>query len=146
MARFLIPDELAQSLETRLDQLQRGEIQLQDLPFAVSAWFHAGEAAGRQDRQPEVDRLNHQLDVYWARAFLTNDQRRERILQRLHNGLQEADEATWDRIEQQLSQAIARRPEEATEVAAEENQIDHTRRSRTETLTHQSQRHSERAA
>lgn len=103
MARFSIPDELARSLEARLEQLQRGEIHLQDLPFAVSAWFHAGEAAGRQDQQPEIDRLNHQLDGLWARAYLTNDQRRERILQRLDKGLQEADEATWDRIEQDLA-------------------------------------------
>lgn len=105
MARWKVSEQAERALEAWLDRLQRGQIQIQDLPPSVAAYLHAGEAYGRAARQPEIDHLNHQLDVYWARAFLTNDERRERILQRLDRGLQEADEATWERIEQQLAAA-----------------------------------------
>ncbi|GAA1608535.1 hypothetical protein [Leucobacter chromiireducens] len=109
MARRQVSAAAEHTLTHWLDQVSQGQLPLQELPLCVSAWFHAGEAAGRVSRQPEIDQLNHLLDVYWARAFLTNDERRERILQRLDTGLQEADEKVWDRIEQELAQAAGQR-------------------------------------
>ena len=146
MARWTLSDQAERTLDAWLDGLQRGQIRLQDLPPSVAAFIHAGEAYGRASRQPEIDRLNHLLDAYWARAFLTNDERRERILQRLDRGLQEADEATWARIEQELAQTNAQRTAEATTVAAEEHHSVHSRRNRAETFPHQSEQHPKRAA
>ena len=110
MARWTLSDQAERTLDAWLDGLQRGQIRLQDLPPSVAAFIHAGEAYGRASRQPEIDLLNHLLDAYWARAFLTNDERRERILQRLERGLQEADEAAWARIEKELATVVADAP------------------------------------
>ena len=146
MARWTVSGHAERTLDAWLDGLQRGQIRLQDLPPSVSAFFYAGEAYGRASRQPEIDTLTHQLDAYWARAFLTHDERRERILQRLDKGLQGADEATWERIEHELAQTVARRSAEATNLAAEETHIDPTRRTGTQTLPHPSKRYPKRAA
>lgn len=145
MARWTVSDQAERTLDAWLDGLQRGQIRFLDLPPSVAAFIHAGEAYGRAAGQPEIDRLNHQLDAYWARAFLTHDERRERILQHLDRGLQEADETTWERIEHELAQANAQRSAEATNVAAEEQQIDPARRTGTQPLSHSSKRYPKRA-
>lgn len=105
-------DELTENtLEQWAVALAIGEIQLWELPPSVSQLYLFGHVDGALSRQSEIDQLEHLLDVYWARANLTNDQRRERILQRLDAGLQEADAETWDRIESELYEALsARRP------------------------------------
>ncbi|WP_200329617.1 hypothetical protein [Leucobacter sp. L43] len=98
-----------------------GEIQAGALPPSVVDFYYFGYFEGRESRQHEIDeirqtshqgeidRLTRLVDVYWAEAHLTKDQRRERILKRLDAGLQQADAATWDRIEAELYAALSDR-------------------------------------
>ena len=80
MARWTLSDQAERTLDAWLDGLQRGQIRLQDLPPSVAAFIHAGEAYGRASRQPEIDALNHQLDLLYLAAFNPKD--RAEVLQR----------------------------------------------------------------
>lgn len=96
MARAWTFDEFVQSLEQRLDALQRGQVLIQDLPSAVSAWYFAGEAAGRASRQSEIDQLvrayEQKLDMAYMWAF-TPKERREEYQRRLDKHFKDQDAA-----------------------------------------------------
>lgn len=104
MAQTWTLEAFARNLEQRLDELMRGQIRLQDLPPAVSAWFYAGEAYGRASRQSEIDALERETNRLHFLAFHTPGERRERLLARIDEGLATADEETWDRLEHDLQQ------------------------------------------
>ena len=106
MARQRVSDAAERTLEAWLDQVTKGQLHIAELPLCVSAWFFAGYADGRASRQHEIDRLEHQLDGLWARAFLKPDERRERILRRLEQGLTNATEEQWQQIEHDLAEAL----------------------------------------
>ncbi len=103
MAQTWTLEAFARILEQRLDELMRGQIRLQDLPPAVSAWFYAGEAYGRAERQPEIDQLEREVQRLHYLAFYSQSERREQLLARLDHGLATANEATWDRLEHDLA-------------------------------------------
>lgn len=97
-------DEVTENaLEQWAVALAAGEIQLWELPPSVSQLYLFGHVDGAKSRQSEIDQLEHLLDIYWARAYLSKDEQRERLLKRLDVGLQLADAATWDRIERDLA-------------------------------------------
>lgn len=85
----------------------QGTIPVWALPPSVAQFVYYGEAIGRASRQPEIDALEAETNRLHALAFETDAQRRERILRRLDRGLAIADEATWDRLEQDLQQMRA---------------------------------------
>ena len=121
MPRLTVSEIAEKHLTHWFEGLITGDIPLWALPPSVAAFFHAGYFEGRESRQDEIDtisnsthqgeidRLTHLVDVYWAEAHLTKDQRRERILERLDAGLQQSDAATWDRIEAELYAALSDR-------------------------------------
>ncbi|WP_416444697.1 hypothetical protein AB3K78_15420 [Leucobacter sp. HNU] len=112
MVRRRISDAAERTLEAWLDQVTKGQLHIAELPLCVSAWFFAGYADGRASRQHEIDRLEHQLDGLWARAFLKPDERRERILRRLDQGLTNATEEQWQQIEHDLAAIMRSRQAE----------------------------------
>ncbi|GEM_PF-6268769 len=94
------------ALEARLDGLMRGQVLLQDLPPAVAAWFYAGEAYGRRSRQPEITRLEREVNLlhYW----LTPERERKAwIEQRLQARITEMTEDDLDRVEALLHDIAA---------------------------------------
>ncbi|MGW9020184.1 hypothetical protein ACWGOE_01730 [Leucobacter chromiiresistens] len=121
MSRLTVSDVAEKHLTRWLEGLVSGEIPAGALPPSVVDFYYFGYFEGRESRQDEIealrqnsqqgeiDRLNHLVDVYWAEAHLTKDERRESILQRLDAGLQAADADTWDRIEAELYEALADR-------------------------------------
>lgn len=70
-------EQFSQTLDQRLDELMKGQVLLQDLPLAVAAWFYAGEAYGRADRQLEIDLLEHEANILWMQAFTPKERHAE---------------------------------------------------------------------
>jgi len=103
MAQSWTLDEFVQVLDQRLDELMRGEVLLQDLPLALQAWFHAGEIYGREARQPEIDRLERDANLWYYRANTSPQERQAHIEQRLSQALETAPEHVWDQLEADLA-------------------------------------------
>lgn len=108
MARKTVSDAAERALNTWLDEVMKGQLPIAELPLCVSAWLHAGEAYGRASRQHEIDELEREVNRLHYLAFTTPNERRERLLSRLDQGLTTADEATWDRLEHDLAAMAGR--------------------------------------
>lgn len=84
------------------DGLTRRTIPLQDLPLEIAAFYHLGYHDARQTAVAELRRLERDLNYWHHIATTTEQQRNQQILDRLHNGLAEADAETWDRLDRDL--------------------------------------------
>lgn len=89
------------------DGLTRHTLRLQDLPLEIAAFYHLGYHDARQLAAAEIQRLERDLNYWHHIATTTEQQRNQQILDRLHNGLAEADAETWDRLEADLRLAAA---------------------------------------
>lgn len=110
MARVPISKEANETLELWLTQLQEGQIQFADLPLSVSAWYFLGLAEGRASRQVEIERLQHEANILWMRAF-TPKERHEEYQRRLDEHFRLEDQRFFDALEAQP----AGQPEELQE-------------------------------
>lgn len=97
MARATVSDAAERTLTAWLTGLMEGQVLLQDLPLCVSAWFHAGEAYGRASRQPEIDRLEHEANSLYMRAYSPKD-RHEEYQRRLDEHFRLEDQRFFDAL------------------------------------------------
>ncbi len=102
MTRQRITEAAERTLNAWLNGLMQGEVLIQDLPLAVSAWFHAGEACGRASRQTEIDDFEREVQRLGYLAFHTPGERRDMLLARLNHGLTTASPEQWDQLEADL--------------------------------------------
>lgn len=100
MARATVSDAAERTLAAWLTGLMEGKIRIQDLPLCVSAWFHAGEAYGRASRQPEIDRLEHEANSLYMRAY-TPKERHEEYQRRLDEHFRLEDQRFFDALTEQ---------------------------------------------
>ena len=100
MTRRLNVSEVAEKYLTGwLEAVMTGEIPLWRLPPSVAAFYHAGYAEGRTSRQQEISDLERELNRLHIIAFYPESERKQKLLDRLHNRLDEFSEEEWDRLE-----------------------------------------------
>lgn len=91
--RLKVSATAEQHLNQWAEALTDGSLQLWELPPSVAQFFYLGWGSGRAEWQPEIDRLNHQLDVLYMRS-ITPQERQDEYRRRLEAHFErEADRA-----------------------------------------------------
>lgn len=115
MSRLAISEVAERHLDQWADAVLRGELQVWRLPFAVQQFISIGWTEAHALSRVEVARLEREVNRWYFLATTTEQQRNQQILDRLNQGLAEADAETWDRLEHDLRLAAALGTEQLTE-------------------------------
>lgn len=107
MGMLTISEVAGRHLDQWADAVLRGELQVWQLPLAVQQFVSIGWNEAHALSRAEVARLERDLNYWHHIATTTEQQRNQTILDRLNQGLAEAEAETWDRLEHDLRLAAA---------------------------------------
>lgn len=92
--KVVLPAPVMEQLEILAEQLQLGEIGLQDLPSPVAAFFYLGETSAKVTAREKIESFEQECDRYYLAAF--TPAQRDAEYRRRFIAVNEAEALDWE--------------------------------------------------